>query len=101
MRKMYFFIYMTSKVYEFYEFTCNWNEYLSVFPILATSHFVFSKIGHFPTPGRGRVLTYKSVQVFGRGHLSPNPVPDSVETRLRSLTLLNLLWCKILSVYDY
>ena len=26
MRKMYFLIYMTSKVYEFFEF--NWNEYL-------------------------------------------------------------------------
>ena len=46
------------------------------FPILATSHFVFSKIGHIPIPGRG--LTYKSVQVFGRGPWSPNPVPDSV-----------------------
>ena len=48
------------------------------FPILATSHSVFSKIGHIPIPVRGRVLTYKSVQVFGRGLWSPNPVPDSV-----------------------
>ena len=47
-------------------------------PILATSHFVFSKIVHIPIPGRGRVLTYKSVQVFGRGLWRPNPVPDSV-----------------------
>ena len=36
MLKMYFFIYMTIKVYEFYDF--NWNEYLSIF-----SHF-----GYFP-----------------------------------------------------
>ena len=48
------------------------------FPILATSHFVFSNTGHIPIPRRGRVLTYKSVQVFGRGLWSPNPVPDSV-----------------------
>ena len=48
------------------------------FPILATAHFVFSKIGHIPIPGRGRVLTYKSVQVFGRGLWRPNHVPDSV-----------------------
>ena len=48
------------------------------FPILATCHFVFFKIGHIPIPGRGRVLTYKSVQVFERGLWSPNPVPDSV-----------------------
>ena len=67
---------MTSKVYEFYEF--NWNEYLSFFTVLATSHFVFSKTEHIPIPGRGRVLTYKSVQVFGRGLWSPSPVPDSV-----------------------
>ena len=75
MLKMYFFIYMTSKVYEFYDF--NWNEY-QVFPILAASHFVFSIIGHIPIPRRGWVLTYKSVQVFGRGLWSPNPVPDNV-----------------------
>ena len=48
------------------------------FPILATSYFVFSKNEHIPIPGRGRVLTYKSVQVFGRELWSPNPVSDSV-----------------------
>ena len=48
------------------------------FPILAPSHFTYSKIGHIPIPGRGRVLTYEYVQVFGRGLSSPNPVPDSV-----------------------
>ena len=46
------------------------------FPIFATSHFVFSKAGHIPIPGRGWVLTYKSVQVFGQGLWSPNPVSN-------------------------
>ena len=52
MGKMYFFIYMTSKVYEFYEF--NWNKYLSFiifspFWLLPTS---FSpKLDIFPSLG--------------------------------------------------
>ena len=42
------------------------------FPILATSHFVFSKIGHIPIPGWGRVQTYKSVHSGVRiGSLEP------------------------------
>ena len=55
MRKMNFFIYMTSKEYEIYEF--NWNEYLSIFPHFGYFPLRFLQIGHIPISGRGRVLT--------------------------------------------
>ena len=72
---MYFF-YMTSEVYEFYEF--NWNEYLSIFSNFGYFPLRYPKLGHIPVTGWGRVLTYKSVQVFGQRLWSPNTVPDSV-----------------------
>ena len=73
MRKMYAFIYMTSKVYEF-----TWNEYLSLF-----SHF-----GYFPLrflqnwtyshPWVRMGTSYKSVQTFELGLWSLKPLPVCV-----------------------
>ena len=49
--KMYFFIYMTSKVYEFYEF--NWNECLSIFfPFWLLSTKFSPKLDIFPSLGK-------------------------------------------------